>query len=286
MKLWIAFALREGLEGLRRSIFHSFVAVAALTLAVSFLGFFGYGAINLQRAAEGLLESLQFEVFISPAIPETEHPLLKEAIREIDPRWGITYISRDSAAATFAREFDPELFNILKENPLPASFRIDLPASQMQPDSAELVVESLLALKGIDDVIYDRELLEMVYSGMGKLALWGLGGGLFAIILSVGLTFNAIRLKIDGQHESLHLMSLLSATPGMLRAIFLVQGTILGLVGGLLSSALILGVGALIRVSMSNGMEITVPHPYLLIIVGGVLGMLGALLAVGRYLEV
>lgn len=282
MKLF--FILKEGVEGLKRSVFHSFVAIAASALAISLLGLLGYGAINLQRAAEGLLDTLQFEVFISSALPDNQHADLEKRIQDLDARWRITYISREAAAATFAEEFDPELFNILKENPLPASFLIDLPAEQLQPDSARAITERISAIEGIDDVIYDRDLLKILHTGMKKLALWGFFGGLITMTLAVGMTFNAIRLKIDSQREAVRLMSLFGASPRMLRAIYWVQGSILGGVGGVISLVIIFVVALLVRMGFSSDIEISMPHPYFPILAGALLGMLGASLAVRRYL--
>lgn len=285
MKTNFIFVLKEGVEGLGRGVFYSFIAVAASALAVFVLGLFAYSAVNLQRAAEDLLSALQFEAFVSPAVPESLHTELEKVVQALDSRWKIAYISRDEAAAVFAKEFDPELFDVLKENPLPASFRINLPPQAMCPDSAKVAAERLLAVDGIDDVIYDREIINMFHSGSQKLTRWGLVIGCLAVLLAVGLSFNSLRLKIRAQREAMNLMSLLGATPGALRAVHWAQGAILGSMGGLLGAALILFAAALIQFRLVKGVEIAIPHPYLPVVAGCILGMLGGLLAVGRYLR-
>jgi cell division transport system permease protein len=155
------FALKEGASGLRRGKFHSFVVVASIALAVGVLGFFYYGSLNLQRAARGLLQQLQFEAFISPSIPEDQHPQLLASIQSLDARWKITYVSKAEAAARFRKEFDPLLFDILKENPLPASFQVSLPPQALNPVAAREAAQRLHEIDGIDEVVYDQDLLAL-----------------------------------------------------------------------------------------------------------------------------
>lgn len=286
MKPNLGFAFREGLGGLKRGRFHSAIATAAIALAVSLLGIFIYSAVNLRTAAQNLLGSLQFEAFISLALPESEHEELQERIQRIDTRWSLTYVSREQAAARFASELDPDLFNVLGENPLPASFKIDLPVELMHPDSAGIIAAKLTELDGIDEVIYDQQLLDLLHKGMAKLTVWGFIFGCLATILALALTFNSVRLKIDAQRDSVRLMSLLGAKPVTLRAIYWIQGLILGALGGIVAAGVIVGLAALFQYRLAPGIEIIVPHVGFPVVFGCLMGMFGGLIAVGRYLEV
>lgn len=286
MKAGLFFVLREGIEGLRRGTFHTVVSIAALTLAVGVLGVFYGAGVYLNRAAETLLGQFQFEAFISISLPDSQHAELEQKIHSLDSRWKVDYVSRQQAAAQFAVEFDPELFDVLRENPLPASFRITLPPQELRPDSAAYAANLIHSVPGIEEVIYDHDLLILLHSGAQKVSRWGVIAGVIVILLAVGLTYNAVRLKIDTQGESINLMSLLGATAGMLRGVFWVQGVLLGLLGGILSSGLLLGIVALARLRFSSITEVGIPYPYLIIIAGCFLGWLGAMLAAGRYLRI
>ncbi len=285
MKSGFLFALQEGMGGLPRGGFHSFVVGAATTLAVGVLGCFYYGSINLQKAAQNLLDKFQFEAFISLSVPDSLHDELQQCVQKLDPHWKITYISRQEAAARFAREFDPTLFNILEENPLPASLTITLPPASFIPDSTRVLAQRIQSVEGIEDLIYDQQLLALLQEGQGSLFRWGLIAGMAAVLLAVGLTYNVVRLKIDAQRETIKLMSLLGATPGTQRGIYLVQGIILGMIGGLISAGGVALAGALLQFRFSPSLHLELPHVWLLMPAGGLLGMLGALLAAGKYLK-
>jgi cell division transport system permease protein len=282
----IAFTVREGVGGLKRGRFHSAIAAVATALAVSLLGMFLYGALNLRAAAQNFLGSLQFEAFISLSLPTSGHDALRETLRQMDRRLSVTYVSREEAASRFAAELDPDLFNVLGENPLPASFKIGLPGELMHPDSAEALAARLSALDGIDEVIYDQQLLNLLHSGIGKLTIWGMIFGSIATLLAVALTFNSVRIKIDAQRDKVRLMSLLGAQPLTLRTIFWIQGLILGAIGGAVSSGVIAGFAALLQYRLASGIEIIVPHAGLPFLAGCLLGMSGGLIAVGKYLKV
>lgn len=282
----INFILRESSHGLRRGVFHSFVTVSATVIALTVSAIFVYGLHNLQRATEGLLGTLQMQAFISLTVPEDQHPRLQQELQQIDQRWDILYVSRADAAAEFTREFDPEIFNVLKVNPLPASFRIGLPVEVMHPDSAGQIVNRLQSIEGIEDVIYDKGLLDLIHSGMRKLTLWGLLVTGLTLFIAVGITFNAIRLKIHSQQDAMNLMSLLGATPATLYAVYWIQGAILGILGGCLSAGIILAIRSILRMRIAGTIDIVAPHTYFLIVAGGILGILGGLLAVKKYLKV
>jgi len=174
----------------------------------------------------------------------------------------------------------------LKVNPLPASFRINLPEIVQHPDSVTEIIDRIAAVDGIDDVIYDRDLLNLLYSGVNKLTLWGGIIAGIAILIALGITFNAMRLKIHAQQEAMNLMSLMGAPPLLLYSLYWCQGAILGVAGGLVSTGIIVGIAAGIRLRLTEGVIISLPHPYLLTVIGGILGIIGSLVAVRRYLKV
>ncbi|RJP79371.1 MAG: FtsX-like permease family protein [Candidatus Zixiibacteriota bacterium] len=285
MRPRLSFVLREGWQGIRRNAFHSFTAVAAATLACGMLGFFYYAGLNLQRLAGTLLRQFQFEAFISPGLPEDQHPTLLRQLQAMNSRWTVTYVSRAEAAARFAAEFDPDLFNVLDENPLPASFRLTLPPDYLRPDSAQALVQRLGAVEGLEELVYDPHLLALIHNGRQRVARWGAFLGGAALLLALGLTWNAVRLKIEAQREAIHLMGLMGATPETLRGAYLVQGAILGMMGGACGAALLSVAAVVLQTQLAPGLGLALPHLWLLIPLGGLLGMPGGLLAVGRYLK-
>ncbi len=281
----LAFALQEGSRAARRGILHSLVAVGTLTLAVAILGFYYCARINLQRAAGGLLGQFQFEAFIALSLQENLHPDLQRRLQALDPRWRITYISRDEAAAKFSREFNPTLFRIFDENPLPASFVITLPSASLQPDSARRIADRILQLDGIEDLVYDQDLLRLLTMGRRQLNTWGFIFGILSLIIALALTNNAIRLKISRQRTALRLMSLLGATPRALRGTYLIQGMILGGVGGLLGWIGLSYLASALQIQFSPGLRLLLPSFWAMLSAGLFLGILGSALAAGRYLR-
>ena len=113
-----------------------------------------------------------------------------------------------------------------------------------------------------------------------------------AALLIIG---NTISLEIKGRQEEIAVSQLLGATPGFVRRPFLYLGLLLGLAAGLLAAlviafsvSLIAGPANRLLASYASEMQVTLPHPGLglaLLAVGGVLGLLGATVAVARRLH-
>jgi cell division transport system permease protein len=285
MNQGVMFIFREAIGGIRRSPLHSFIALSAAGLAVFIIGLFAYSSFNLQKAAGKLLDEVEVQAFISLSLPDSSHAVLHREILQLEPQASVTYVSRDQAAKEFARDFDPELFDVLRENPLPASFRIHLPVSAMRPDSMEVIVHKLQSLEGIEEVIYDRLLLDLLHSSRSKLHYWGIALVGVSLLLAIGLIFNTLRLKIHHQRDAVELMVLLGATPRALQAIFWMQGAVLGLLGGVCGFAAVCVLAALLRWQMTAGWTIALPYAYLLIIAGGLLGAASGMLAARTYLR-
>jgi cell division protein FtsX len=123
-------------------------------------------------------------------------------------------------------------------------------------------------------------------TGRRKLVQWGMAAGGLAVLLALGLTYNAVRLKIDHQHEAVRLMSLLGATPAMLSGLYWVQGAILGGIGGLAGALLLSLLTTLVATRIATNLNLVEPSVMLCGLTGAVLGVLGGVLAVGRYLKI
>jgi cell division transport system permease protein len=149
----------------------------------------------------------------------------------------------------------------------------------------QAAAERIVILDAIDDVIYDRELLDLLQVWQGRFALWGIILAVLVLVVAAGLTFNSIRLKIHTQQDAIDLLSLLGTTSRSLNAIFWVQGMILGLLGGIIGWIVIFWIIFLLQLQMPEVIRLSLPHSYLLMILGMLMGATSGALAVKRHLK-
>jgi cell division transport system permease protein len=201
----------------------------------------------------------------------------------------VHYVSKEEAAKIFQQEFGEDIFKILNFNPLPASLKIFLKDGYKTAKHAEIIVQQVKSLKGVDDVIYRKQLLEML-DERAMLFLWiTLGVGVFITLSSVILVANTIRLAIYAKRKIIQTMKLIGATRAFIRLPFLLEGFLQGLIGGLIAAGIVFVLFNYLEqwltVSLSQFVYVQ-PYYYSIIAgVGCVLGLFGSMISVRRFIS-
>lgn len=252
----------------------------------------GYALLaNLQSVAQRFTFEPQLSVFLEPGAKRAElEPRLAADARIRERR----FVPRDEALAELrVTEGLADVVAALEKNPLPDTFV--LRAAQAEPAALEALAASLRALPGVAHVQVDSAWAERLgaLARIGRLALAAL-----AVLLATGLvavTFNTIRLQILTQREEIEVSQLLGATDAFIRRPFFYQGFLQGLAGGALALVILwaglgvlnLGVRDLAQAYGSSFELAFLPGRDALAVIAfaAVLGWLGALLSVSKYLR-
>lgn len=235
----IGYVLKEGLAGFSRARLAAFTSIFSLFIAVLLLGVLARVSWNAYEVGQSLQQSIDVEVFLEEMQSSTREGLRRRLASQRLVE-GVTFISKDSAAAIFRREFGMEGAPMADLEFLPASFRL-----RMRADAAVEQVDSLVAevrgLDGVEEVEFNQQLLQMIQSRFRTVAIAGSGLGLLILLASLILVFNTIRLTIYAKRGLIKAMKLVGATNGFIRRPFVVEGVLQGLVAGALAVAVTWG---------------------------------------------
>ncbi len=231
------YVIREGLAGFRRAPLATATALVALMLTVLMLGILGRLAFNGYQVAQALKQTISVEVFLKDIDTHQIHRLQADLAKE-KPVEKVVYISKDSAAAIFRKDFGVDGAGMADLGFLPASFRLQL-RKHSTPDQISAMVERVKQLDGVESVQFRRHLLELLQTRIRTFVLAGSGIGLIILLVSVLLVFNTIRLTIYARRKLIKAMKLVGATNGFIRRPFLVEGIVQGLVSGVTAVILV-----------------------------------------------
>lgn len=252
----------------------------------------GYALLaNLQGVAQRFSLEPQLSVFLKPEAKRAE----LEARLRAEPRIaGLRYVSREQALAELrAIEGLGDVVAALERNPLPDAYV--LRAAESGAGALEALAAALRALPGVAHVQVDSAWAQRLgaLARIGRLALAAL-----ALLLATGLvavTFNTIRLQILTQRDEIEVSRLLGATDAFVRRPFFYLGLLQGLAGGSLALAILwAGLAALnpaVRdLAQTYGSDfhlafLSGADALAVIAFAALLGWLGALLSVGKYLR-
>ncbi|MFH5832785.1 cell division protein FtsX [Halalkalibaculum sp. DA3122] len=226
----LGYVIKEGLAGFKRARLASFTSIFSLFIAVLLLGILARISYNVYEVGNALKQSIDVEVFLAD-LDERTTGELRDKLEEEPLVQSFTYISKDSAAAIFREEFGAGGESLAELKFLPASFRLSIDPEAEVSDIAVLV-ERIEEYRGVEEVQFNQQLLEMLQSRFQTIAVAGGGIGLLILLAALILVFNTIRLTIYAKRGLIKAMKLVGATNAFIRRPFVVEGIIQGLIAG------------------------------------------------------
>ncbi len=231
------YVIKEGFAGFRRARLASFTSVTAMMVAILLIGILTRLAFNAYDVAHSLKNSIDIEVFLNDVNQKQTEDIGRQ-LKKISIVKKVTYISKDSAAVIFRKQFGSEGASLADLKFLPASYKLylkeDIPVKTIQDD-----ISKIKQLDGIDEVSFNQQLLEILQARIQTLIMAGAGLGFIIIFASMLLVFNTIRLTIYAKRSLIKAMKLVGATNGFIRRPFLVEGLIQSIIAAAIASGLI-----------------------------------------------
>ncbi|WNG34560.1 ABC transporter permease [Archangium violaceum] len=293
-----AYFWRSAASGLRHAPFVHFIAVTTIAIALFSAGL----AQAMGRMVDALIGSLggevQVTVYLSPELDEEGAAVLRE--RMVAASGGrASLVPPQAALERLARELGDlgEALAQLPENPLPPSLELEVPQERRTPGALKALAQELRTMPGVTGVDYGEEAVERL-SAISKALRYG-GWVAFAVVLlaTVVIVSATLQLAIYARREEIEIQKLVGATDRFVKAPFLIEGFLQGLLGagvalaGLVTFERLVGPGmaSLFSFLVGPGGMVPLLEPGLaleLLAAGCALGLGGSFIAVGRFLRV
>jgi cell division transport system permease protein len=283
----VSYSLREALAAFRRAPLLIVLSVVAISLSLFVVGLFGLTAHNLHLAILEVEERVEVVGYLRDDANETQLEQAQQELRALPEVLGVTFVSKTEALATAVRDLEEfrEIYAELDSNPLPASFEVRLQPGARNPAGVERVAQRLAAFSFVEDVRFGREWLDKIFF-LRRVAAGGAGilGGAFALVAAI-IIATAIRIAVFARREEISIMRLVGATNGFVRRPFLLEGLMVGLIGGAI--ALGLTYGTYEMVSRTLFAVAWIPPVWVAagVTAGAMLGLLASAVAVRRHLR-
>jgi cell division transport system permease protein len=236
----IVFFFQEALRALKRNGAPSLAAIVTTVVTVVLLGML----IPIFQTAQGKSEEVRDQLNVQYALyddaTKAEIADLRGQLEGIPHVAEVTFISKTEALETLKSELkDKTIVEELHSNPLPNSFEVKADDAANLTAIREAVYPSGPKGKAISPIIsneFDRtqssEKIEQVTSAL-KIVLTVITALL--VVASLMLVGNTIRLSIYTRRREVEVMRLVGATRWFIRWPFMIEGVVVGFVGGLLA---------------------------------------------------
>lgn len=290
----IRFFLRQAVYALLRSPAVTLLAVVTIALALAVLATFGVVLDNLTRAADQLGREVEISVYLDKAT--TSAQLRARRVELLG--WSEVEAARELSSAAAMTEFkaglgpDAVLLEGLPADLLPPSLELRLQRGRVwRATEVQALAARLRAMPGIDDVRYGQDQIERLTALLNASRIAAVVLGLALCGATVLIVSNTIRLTVFARRDEVEIMSLVGATDAFVRAPFILEGAIQGLLGSLIALVALLSLGGGLRLALAEALAqlsavelrfSPLRDAFGLIFAGLLLGVAGSMFAVRR----
>jgi cell division transport system permease protein len=288
----LEFFLVEAFRSFYRGALMSLVAVGTISVSLVIFGLFVLLVLNLGNVVGTVSSKMDIAAFVEKDISLEQAGQLQLALTKIPGVERVEYISKTEAWRKFKSEFGEklELDDVVVNNPLPETFNIKV----RTPDTLSSVAKQIANIEAIDEVRYSGKYVDQMRTLMDAIRI---GGAALVILISFAtllIVVNTIRLTVIARETDIYIMKLVGATDTFVKWPFLIEGVMLGVLGGLIAFLVLKLsydaisfrlVQALPFVPLIGDQRI-LTLVYIVMVLGGTaLGMLGAHISVSKVLK-
>lgn len=222
------------MRAIRSNWVASIATITTMTLSLTILAGFSLLSLNLNS----VLHELQTELEVSAFIHRGANPsAVMLAVRDWPEVARADLVASDEALRQMAVDL-PYLQQAaaIVSNPLPDTVRLRL----LDPAQTPVVSQRLRTLPEVQEVLDGSDAVETFLAINDALRV---GGSILIVVLLSSALFaiiNSIRAAITARREEIEVMRLVGATRGFIRAPFLIEGFMLGLISAVVTLALVI----------------------------------------------
>lgn len=230
------YSVRQGMKSLRKNRMFTLASIGTIAACLFLFGLFYFIVSNFQHMIKEVETTVGVTVFFDDGISQEQIDSIGEAIRFREEVDHIEFISAQEAWEKFVRENFSDNTELVDsfgtDNPLEnsASYQVFLTDISDQQEVAEYVkgIEGVRTVKRSDETAKNLENANLLVSYV-SIAIIGI-----LLAVSVFLINSTISTGITVRRSEIEIMRLMGASDFFIRAPFIVEGVVIGLVGALI----------------------------------------------------
>lgn len=292
--------IRDTMKSIERNNLMSAASVLSVIAALIILGIFLILTINVQEVTKDVESKLELKVFLQADFTDTQKATIEQALKKSTLIESVTFESATEALEKFTvslEDYAPLLSGYNSENnPMPASFIVRV----KDPENSQAVQDLAMTFKGqgVEYVRYGQEYVEALVSFNNFTNTLSLVVLVVLSMISIFIIYNTIKLTVFARRREIGIMKYVGATNAYIRAPFILEGTLLGLMGAVVAFLIIrityYYVLGLVGGNLFLPVDATLASPdavmgqlmFFFLLYGGFIGAVGSVFAIRKFLDV
>ena len=278
-------SLRTAVTAFRRAPLLSILSITTIAFSLFAFGLFGLVALNIRKALEKVEERVEIRAFIADKAPMEVVAAAADEIAKYPEVSRVDLVTQQQALERAKRELG-EFKDVFEFEFLPASLDIKLKPGYRDPATVRRVAARLRDYEFVDDVRFGEEWITQLYRLRNIAGVAGAVLGLAFAGVAVIIIGATIRMAVLARAREISIMRLVGATDGFIRQPFLIEGSIKGILGGVLALFMtFLAMQALERYLQFETIFFSSRIAFLGLAFGALIGLAGSAVSVSRHLK-
>ncbi len=286
----------SAINSMKRNFTMSTASILLVTLTLLVVGFVFVVSFNTAKLTESVLDSLKVFAYVDNVATDEESKAIKSEIEKIEGVTSVEFSSKEEELKTLTDSMGKEGEDIQEQfegesNPLNDVY---IATVDLEKYDLETVSQQVEKIDNVELVDYGQSSGTNDFISMMKLIKnASIFVAIVLVFVSLFIITNTIKLTITARRTEIEIMRLVGATAWFIRLPFMVEGMIIGVIGGLISfialhifyveafnsSALIIIKASLMTVDQMD-LILLVSLP----LIGMIIGCIGSIAAMRRYL--
>ena len=244
------YLLKQGVKNIFTHGFMSFASITIIIACLLIMGSFSLLTLNIDAMIDEMQNQNNVLAYIDESLSESEARALESKILTVDNVATAEFVTREEAMKNFESDYDENLFENIDPTVFRHRFVITL-------DDLSLMKETQAALrnvKGVASVTAHVDYAEKFISFRNIVSIVSLILIVILIIVSLFIMTNTIKLATFGRREEIAIMKMVGATNAFIRLPFVIEGLVLGAVGGGIAYLLQWGLYSVLTDKIMSGM--------------------------------
>ena len=287
------YLIREGFRSIGTHGFMSFATVTIIMACLIIMGSVTLLSLNIDRLINSLENQNEVVAFVDENYTEDSARALQGAVEEIENIGSVQFVTRGEAFDSFMENYSSDLAEGLDTQVLRDRFVIHLTdISRMSETKA-----ALESIEGIAKVKAHLDYAKTFITIRNVVSVVSLALIAMLVFVSIFIMSNTIKLATFGRREEIAIMKMVGASNGFIRLPFVVEGLVLGILGGGLGYLAEWGLYELLTKKLVGSVagsifavvpfaQIALPMLITYMAIGVFIGAFGGVNAIRSYLEV
>lgn len=287
------YIVRETMISLKRNSWMSFASIGTVAVSLFVLGMFLILVVNMNRMVASLESQVEISVYIKDEVSDSGIHALEERITQMQGVESVKYVDRETAMKRFRERLGDQQFlldSLGETNPLPNSFEVRI----LRPDMVRTAAEAIAEMPGVETAKYGQDVVEHLFDITRLVRLFGLALMFVLAMATLFIISNTIRLTVFARRKEIAIMKYVGATDWFIRWPFLLEGIVLGCLGGIVAAIVLRGAYRVIAAKIYDTLAffpLLPENPFLhyvtaaILLCGMFVGALGSTISLKKFLK-